>query len=75
MDVNATARAIHLLAALRDCEGSVGAAAAKLGISEEKLLSALHEVGSNFSERSSDGRVYPTPMGFDSRNGPRPSRG
>jgi len=64
MDVHATGRVIHALAALRDCNGNVEEAAVKLGISEETLIRALAEVGSNFYDRLDDGRICPTPMGL-----------
>ena len=64
MDVNATGRVIHALAALRDSDGNVQVAAVNLGISKETLLRALAEVGPKFYEELGDGRILPTPMGL-----------
>ncbi len=64
MDINSTGRVIHALAALRDANGDIGAAASAKGISEEVLLRALSEGGSNFYEKTPDGRIVPTATGL-----------
>jgi hypothetical protein len=64
MDTHTTGRAIHALAALRDCNGDVAAAATKLGTSQERLISALRAVGPTFYEQSGDGKILPSEVGL-----------
>jgi len=64
MDIHTTGRAIHALAALRDCNGNVAEAAVKLGISQEMLVSALTEVGPTFYEQPGDGKIIPSEVGL-----------
>jgi len=64
MNAQSAGRVIHALAALRDCDGNAANAASKLGISEETLIRALAEVGSNFYDQTGDGRIIPTHMGL-----------
>lgn len=63
MDINATARVTHALAALQAADGDVAQAAASQGITSERLRAALAEGGGNFYEVHPDGRIVPTPLG------------
>jgi len=64
MDIHTTGRAIHALAALRDCNGNVAEAAAKLDITPKQLVGALAEVGPAFYEQRADGKMVPTQIGL-----------
>lgn len=64
MDKQTGAQVVHALAALRDCNGNVAEACAKLDISAEQLLRPLEEVGSNFYEMTGDGRIVPSIVGL-----------
>lgn len=64
MDKQTCARVIHALAALRDCNGDVEKAAAKLGTSPEYMTGALAEAGPNFYVDPGDGRLIPSQMGL-----------
>jgi hypothetical protein len=64
LDVNATGRAIHALAALRDANGDIVSAAAKLGIAEAVLLQAVSEAGPKLFQQAADGSINPTQMGL-----------
>ena len=64
MDIQTTGQVIHALAALRDCNGNLAQAAARLGVSEDAIRRALAQAGPNFYTQSADGSIQPTEMGL-----------
>jgi DNA-binding transcriptional LysR family regulator len=64
MDTHIAGRAIHALAALRDCNGNIAEAAAKLGISQNRLVGALAEAGPAFYEQLNDRTIIPSELGL-----------
>ena len=64
MDTHAAGRAIHALAALRDCNGNIAEAATKLDISQKRLVSALAEAGPAFYEQPNERTIIPSELGL-----------